>query len=522
MFCLVESINKTCASPFHCDINHPMDKKAIRPDSPESCRSTDSSGISTEASSNTNVRYGFEVQPARLPNYEVRDIDIVSGRGKGSLHHSGNTQFLTVLRSKLESYVMKSKKLDKSVLIADIVKEIRKGGSRFVKFDPVSQCWWEIGDDKARRKTGHAVRDLLVAASKPVKTRHKGEKMGRVSNNINGKRAVDSKYITDGQRKTKQRKKSQSSKSKIVGLSGGDQTLGRANGSPTAALDEASLPVPTPTKSSDILIPGSSPFSVGKQQPESSKNVFVGCGADVTSHIAMSQRTTLERGDPGRMKHDSSFRSILFQNQNCTNGAPLSKIHNGTMEVPIVGSLNIAQQLNMLNSFHQYLIGVGQPQRHVTNFNPYNQSAITIGNHDADNIGTRAFDIVQTTNNGGRRVVSSDPMIALAPRSSSHLHPHSQLLNMGNLYCAQELEPTPLPPRPDLLFCDDFAVTDVANRPRQLDHVAPNMFPDDHGTTGGDQDGQRGNDDNEPYPFELPDDLPEWFSFPKIVDTDEL
>jgi hypothetical protein len=522
MLCLVESINKTFASPFHCDSyhSHPMTKRSIRCETPESSRSTDSSGASTGAASNAHLSDNddnnnedddrFEVLETALPNYTPRDNDIVSGRGKGSLQHLGNTRYLEVLRNNLEAYMKKTKKLDKSVLIANIVKTLRKGGSRFICFDEESHCWWEIGNDKARKKTGHAVRDLLLAAGKPMKGGRKAAKQEQLTDDNDRKRISDGSTI-DGQRKRKQQKPSP--KSQKIAVSPRDPTSGKMKCSPTKALLEIPPAIPTSEKLSGVLFAERSPSSVGKQQPESRKNLFRSTAPDITLGFEASKRAILERASQVGLKHDPSIQGVLYQNQLFSSGAPLSHIHSGTIGLPYMGSVNVTHQLSMMNTFHQNPIGVGQPQQNVTNLNSLDHWAIMLGKQDNDNTCIEAFDIRDTISGDGRGDVSFDPL--LCPESitsSSFLHPpRRQILNMGNMYTDQEYEPTPIlhSSGQGIFFRpDDYAETNVANSPQRKDHfdTGLNEFPDYHGTKEGDQDDHRATDDNEPYPFESSED----------------
>lgn len=88
--------------------------------------------------------------------------DVLSGRGGRVNAHEGNIRFRNLVGELKHEYVSKStKKLDKAQIAAKIVRLIRKSdpSGRFLKMDTDSNLWIEIGDDKARKKAGQALRE---------------------------------------------------------------------------------------------------------------------------------------------------------------------------------------------------------------------------------------------------------------------------------------------------------------------------------------------------------------------------
>jgi len=88
--------------------------------------------------------------------------DVLSGRGGRVNAHEGNIRFRNLVGELKHEYVAKStKKLDKAHIASKIVKLIRKMNppGRFLKVDGESKLWIEIGDDKARKKAGQALRE---------------------------------------------------------------------------------------------------------------------------------------------------------------------------------------------------------------------------------------------------------------------------------------------------------------------------------------------------------------------------
>jgi hypothetical protein len=97
-----------------------------------------------------------------LPSpYQPNKVDIVCERGKAFAQHPGTKKYSEAIRSNLQRYVEARKRIDKSLVVACITSSLREGGARFIKFDKKSKRYYEISEDQAHLKTGHAIRDLL-------------------------------------------------------------------------------------------------------------------------------------------------------------------------------------------------------------------------------------------------------------------------------------------------------------------------------------------------------------------------
>lgn len=88
--------------------------------------------------------------------------DVLSGRGGRINSHPGNVQFRQLVNQYKHVYLSKqTKKLEKVNVADKIVKTIRSMNppGRFLKEDTKTQMWMEIGDQKARKKAGQAMRE---------------------------------------------------------------------------------------------------------------------------------------------------------------------------------------------------------------------------------------------------------------------------------------------------------------------------------------------------------------------------
>jgi hypothetical protein len=97
---------------------------------------------------------------------EPGPYDVVCGRGKGSYNRPGNRLFRELVLEYVPEYMGARSKLDKSIVLNSIIERVQRQGNGtalFVKYDRRSKKWFEIGDDVAREKVGHALREAINA-----------------------------------------------------------------------------------------------------------------------------------------------------------------------------------------------------------------------------------------------------------------------------------------------------------------------------------------------------------------------
>lgn len=88
--------------------------------------------------------------------------DVLCGRGGRINSHAGNVQFRDIIHSKKKKYLAPTtKKLEKAHIAAGIVNDIRTMNppGRFLKEEKGTGMWYDIGDAKAIKKTGQALRE---------------------------------------------------------------------------------------------------------------------------------------------------------------------------------------------------------------------------------------------------------------------------------------------------------------------------------------------------------------------------
>jgi hypothetical protein len=92
--------------------------------------------------------------------FHPRPDDILSGRGGRINSHIGNVRYRQLVAQYKQSYLDPlTKKLEKSHIAADIVNKIRQRGGRFLAEND-DGSWLEVGDVRAIRKTGQALREV--------------------------------------------------------------------------------------------------------------------------------------------------------------------------------------------------------------------------------------------------------------------------------------------------------------------------------------------------------------------------
>ena len=104
----------------------------------------------------TPSRYG-----GKIATKDINQHDVLSGRGGKVNAHPGNVQFRNLVNAFKRAYLAPTTKKTEKVRIADrLVMQIRNMNppGRFL-CEEGEDCWYEIGDVKARKKAGQAMRE---------------------------------------------------------------------------------------------------------------------------------------------------------------------------------------------------------------------------------------------------------------------------------------------------------------------------------------------------------------------------
>uniref|UniRef100_A0A7S3P3Z1 DUF6824 domain-containing protein n=1 Tax=Amphora coffeiformis TaxID=265554 RepID=A0A7S3P3Z1_9STRA len=121
------------------------------------------------------------------PVMEPNDNDVLCGRGGRINAHVGNVRFRELVVARKPKYLAPStKKLEKAHIAAALVQEIRcrEPSGRFLKEDP-DGSWYDIGDAKAIKKVGQALREDAPEIRPEIGSDEEGAKPVSSSSNNN-------------------------------------------------------------------------------------------------------------------------------------------------------------------------------------------------------------------------------------------------------------------------------------------------------------------------------------------------
>jgi hypothetical protein len=109
-----------------------------------------------------------------LPSYMPTVLDVCCGRGKSNWNHPGNIKFRNLIQSSVERYISAPTKFGKTAVVISLVDGIRAQGGYFLKQNS-SGNWFDIGDQQARDKVGHSIRDQVNSQARQ-KNKHEAIK----------------------------------------------------------------------------------------------------------------------------------------------------------------------------------------------------------------------------------------------------------------------------------------------------------------------------------------------------------
>jgi hypothetical protein len=115
------------------------------------------------------------IQPGEFETETPISNDVLMGRGSRINNHEGNIQFREhVGRYKVQYLNKNTKKMQKAHMCADIVEWVRglSPPGRFMQKSTQTGNWVEIGDERARKKAGQALREDASSIRKDL---HPGE-----------------------------------------------------------------------------------------------------------------------------------------------------------------------------------------------------------------------------------------------------------------------------------------------------------------------------------------------------------
>jgi hypothetical protein len=114
--------------------------------------------------------------PMQLPPHFVPlTSHVVCGKGKACYTHSGNQAFRKLVKINLARYTAATNRFEKGKVANEIAQVIRQNGGGFIKMDPNTGGWLDVGDAAAKEKVAQTMREMALKCD-PEKEARKHEK----------------------------------------------------------------------------------------------------------------------------------------------------------------------------------------------------------------------------------------------------------------------------------------------------------------------------------------------------------
>lgn len=113
-----------------------------------------------------------EKKPSLIKADEIKSYDILCGRDKATFNNVGNRRFRVLISLNIPRYEKATTKAQKASVIKYICDIFRNEvGVRFLKKHKNGEGYYELNGSEARKKVGHALRDMSVARQDVKKRR---------------------------------------------------------------------------------------------------------------------------------------------------------------------------------------------------------------------------------------------------------------------------------------------------------------------------------------------------------------
>lgn len=109
------------------------------------------------SSNNKNVNNNKNGEMVLGKHYEPSLTDVICGRGRKAWEHPGNARFRSLLASHVDEYREAKSKLDKSLLVSQLMEQVEEGNppGQFIKHSKQQGGQWTtVSLDTAREKVG--------------------------------------------------------------------------------------------------------------------------------------------------------------------------------------------------------------------------------------------------------------------------------------------------------------------------------------------------------------------------------
>lgn len=111
--------------------------------------------------------------------------DVVCARGKSYWDHEGNKMYRSLIAASTEKYANTTNKLEKTMIVSEIVEAVHKRHGMFVKKEKKGGPWVKVDELFAREKVGQSLRDGLHDKYRSA-TKAKKQRKEKVNEKFNG------------------------------------------------------------------------------------------------------------------------------------------------------------------------------------------------------------------------------------------------------------------------------------------------------------------------------------------------
>ncbi len=98
----------------------------------------------------------------------VSDVDVLMGRGGRTNHHKGNENYLQI-KERIQPRYLAAAKEDKTAISQELVDAILLQGGRFLKLDALTERWYVVDNQVARKKASQTLREINTPAVRAAK-----------------------------------------------------------------------------------------------------------------------------------------------------------------------------------------------------------------------------------------------------------------------------------------------------------------------------------------------------------------
>ena len=131
---------------------------------------------------NETTKYENRHLPA---DFSPSPKDVVCARGKSYWEHPGNKMYRALIAGATERYSATSNKLEKTLIVSEIVNAVHQQKGMFVKKEKKGGPWVEVDEVFAREKIGQSLRDGLHDKYRSA-TKAKKQRKEKLNERFNG------------------------------------------------------------------------------------------------------------------------------------------------------------------------------------------------------------------------------------------------------------------------------------------------------------------------------------------------